>query len=251
MLRLYRFVLCSVTFILPFISTTRAHVVYGDDDLDRIRHKGTYVQVGAFQNQQNAINKKRHVLQKHPTYSVKIRHTHNGYYVVLVKPTSQNWIPIEHPIHHHKRHAHRHVKSAYDKDSPSENWIPVRMWPQKEVAHIKPSLGFVGIQGSALWPILPGSIQVNNGSGYPYPYNLDNYSVHDREQAAVGVVIGRMWKRNTQVVPYYWFGARYQHIFFNNVGGNIQQYSMPEFENYAYTLRLAMNTLTAFFKAEI
>ena len=245
MLWLYRFLLCSLSCVVLCISTSNAHVVYGDHQLHRKHQKGTYIQVGAFRIKHNAITKKQHVLRRHPTYFVTIHHHHNGYYVVLAKPRHTHAHSRYHP-RHHVRHAHRDIRHI-----TQENRVGMSAWSDRAIRHIQSSSGFLGVQGATLWPILPNNIQVNNGSGYAYPLNMDTYFTHDDVQGAIGFVVGRMWKRNTTWMPYYSIGGRYQHIFSGNITGNIAQYSLPEFENYAYSWSVAINTLTAFLKVDL
>lgn len=110
---------------------------------------------------------------------------------------------------------------------------------------------FVGIEAGALWPNTPSVMTVSNGSSYASPYNLDRYSTDTGTDVAVSASVGYKWHRQSEWIPAYALALRYQHMMANDIGGNIMQYSMPEFVNYNYHWDLQSDLLSVYSKVDL
>jgi hypothetical protein len=90
--------------------------------------------------------------------------------------------------------------------------------------------GYAGIEK----PNVNGSMQIENGSDYPLPYNFDNYSTTTNTAASAALEAGYRWYTETRYIPSFAVSLRYQHLFSNDIGNTIQQYSLSDFTNYTY-----------------
>ena len=76
---------------------------------------------------------------------------------------------------------------------------------------------------------------VQNGSNYPPPQNLDQFSIDNHSFGGLlQVSTGYRWERDHDWFPGSMLGLTYQHLFNSNINGNVTQYSDPEFTNYSY-----------------
>ena len=102
---------------------------------------------------------------------------------------------------------------------------------------------FVGVGAGASWSDLPNHTTVPNGSGQPAPYDVDRYSIDQPSANAMWALdIGYRWIQPTRFLPRYSLAFRYQHFNNIDVNGQIDQYSLPDFNNYNYSADINANT---------
>lgn len=103
-------------------------------------------------------------------------------------------------------------------------------------------VGFKG--GAAFASLSSSSTSVFNGTAIPAPYNTDIYSINTPDQQAVlGVFGGYQWNRVSTYIPYYNVTLHYEHQFDADINGNVQQYAVPDFTNYHYSMALSSDIL--------
>lgn len=108
-----------------------------------------------------------------------------------------------------------------------------------------PAHWFIAVGAGEQYPTWKNPIKVDNGSGFPAPYNQDLYATKERSAAVIALSLGRRWQTENFWLPSYSFGVFWQYLFRTNLGSSITQYSMPEFTNYKYTWELTSNLLLA------
>lgn len=108
--------------------------------------------------------------------------------------------------------------------------------------------GGVGAQRATI----DGRFTVNNGSDAIAPYNLDSYSTDKTNTTAlISIEGGHRWQRDRILLPAYALSLRYQHIFPNNVGGQITQFSSNDFINYNYDWKISSDILSMLAKVDL
>ena len=110
---------------------------------------------------------------------------------------------------------------------------------------------FVAIGGGAQQIKPDATLIVENGSGFPAPYNLDQYSTNKKNAAQLALEAGYHWSNNQFWFPAYQIGLRYHALFPANIGGQVTQYSLGEFTNYDYSWKLSSNVLLASAKLDL
>jgi opacity protein-like surface antigen len=103
---------------------------------------------------------------------------------------------------------------------------------------------YVGLDFGRAYSPHSDIMTVDNGSGAPPPYNLDQYSTKDQKQPLFGFQAGRRWARNQFWFPAAALGLRYQHFSEREIEGSVTQYSTPIYTNYAYTWSSRSNVLS-------
>ncbi len=103
------------------------------------------------------------------------------------------------------------------------------------------------------WPNLnKNKTAVLNGHAIIAPYNVDLYTInHPASEASLSIYGGYRWSTQRVVLPYASVALRYQHVFHFNVGGIIEQYSMPNFKNYTYQFGVSSDILSVLGKLDI
>jgi opacity protein-like surface antigen len=109
--------------------------------------------------------------------------------------------------------------------------------------------GFVGIGGGASWlGLSSSSTSVTNGVDplfAPPPMTRDSYSINSTEAAGVAqFVAGYRWHQAQNYLPYSHLFFQYRHYFNSTVHGKVDQYSLPEFQNYQYNLAYSADLFT-------
>jgi len=136
------------------------------------------------------------------------------------------------PIHMH----------AYSK----VKWVKKHK-PHK-IAYHNP-LGFY-VSGGAVASMLManGTNMVSTGPGWP-----DDTYKSQRVTGQPGLFLagGYTWKRDTKWLPAYSVGMKYMYTSPATVKGYIDQYSIPNFENYYYTYQIQQQNLLATVKADL
>ncbi len=105
---------------------------------------------------------------------------------------------------------------------------------------------FVGAGAGQSWLYsLRGSTTVSNGSNATPPYDQDYFSIKQpSSQTQAQLDIGYQWHENKKFIPSYSTFLRYRHYFSTQFSGIVDQYSIPEFENYTYKMRYNADLLT-------
>lgn len=102
----------------------------------------------------------------------------------------------------------------------------------------------IGISGGAAFRDLSSSATVSNGTPISAPYNTDIFSINTSNHGGVaGLFGGYQWNRLSSYIPYYNLTLVYEHQFDSNITGNVQQYALPIFTNYNYTMNLTSDII--------
>ncbi|CAM2995595.1 Opacity protein and related surface antigens [Legionella steigerwaltii] len=104
---------------------------------------------------------------------------------------------------------------------------------------------FIALGGGAQFPELHSQMKVNNGSGFPSPFDFDRYSITNDNGGVIAASAGRRWQNNNFWFPSYSLSVFWQYFFKTHIRGEITQYSLPEFTNYNYNLDFTSNLLLA------
>ena len=113
-----------------------------------------------------------------------------------------------------------------------------------------PGNWFLTLGAGVQFPEWRNPMKVNNGSGFPAPYDNDLYSTKNQSEAVIALAIGRRWQRNDFWFPYsYSLGVFWQYFFRTNLGNTITQYALPEFTNYKYNWQLTSNHIAGLCQA--
>jgi opacity protein-like surface antigen len=93
---------------------------------------------------------------------------------------------------------------------------------------------------------LNSTATVNNGSGFPTPYNQDLYSGKANDPSVLlGLGIGKRFELENEWVKAASLGVHYQYFFANTISGQITQFSLPQFQNYSYQWPVSSNVIFA------
>lgn len=83
------------------------------------------------------------------------------------------------------------------------------------------------------------STSIDNGTPVPAPYNQDIFTIQRPSNNAIITLFGGyQWKRLNTLLPYYSLSLHYEHQFSSAFKGTVQQYGLPQFINYNYSMRL-------------
>ncbi len=213
-----------------------------------------YIQAGSFTNKSRAVQYK-YFLQSKTTYPVKMVKNNNFYRVVIgpihrssevkrvgrLMSSSIKTKPIA--VGSHQNLRLRKTKPNYVEQAHKNLGI-IKATTNLTSAH-NAANWFVSVGGGAQYPQFNSNVVINNGSGFPTPFDQDIYSTSNPNQGIIGVMAGRRWERDSQWFPSYSLGVLYQYFFEINAGGTVTQYSLPEFTNYTYNLNLSSNVVMA------
>ena len=80
----------------------------------------------------------------------------------------------------------------------------------------------------AVWPNISKTITVDNGSGFPVPGNIDQYSAYSsHEEGMLAATAGYRWTQQAQpLFPAVELALRYQYLFPQNITGTVTQFSL-------------------------
>jgi opacity protein-like surface antigen len=112
------------------------------------------------------------------------------------------------------------------------------------VATTSKSNWFLSGGGGVGWISLNSYTAVPNGSFADPPYNNDLYSINSPNTTTAQVNFGYRWNRKKVFIPKTYLFLQYRHYFQRNITGNVQQYSLPEFLNYTYTMPYSADLVT-------
>ncbi|WP_298624256.1 outer membrane beta-barrel protein [uncultured Legionella sp.] len=110
---------------------------------------------------------------------------------------------------------------------------------------------YLGVDVGAAYTNTPDYMTVDNGSEFPFPEHLDQYSLRLKNMTQLGLQAGYRWKRNERWMPACSLGLRYQHLFKKNTEGSIMQYSLPDFKNYSYRWGISADVLSLYSKVNL
>lgn len=190
------------------------------------RHSNAYLLLGSFSHKNNAEHLKEKI-QARTGYPVKISKI-STYYVVRMGPLST-------------KEANKVAQTiSIDTKIPEEpltgqnNALTNIIFAPGNVF----VAGYVGMQ----YLNVDNHYSEDNGSDYPPPYNVDYYSTNNTNPTAnFAIEAGYRWLRNQKFIPAYAISFRYQHSLEADIGGQITQYSLPEFTNYSYRWNISSN----------
>ena len=111
---------------------------------------------------------------------------------------------------------------------------------------------FLGGGVGAFWPSYESSSSIPNDSGAPAPYDMGLYTISEPgATVAWPVYLGYRFARDNALFPYVDVSFRYEHVDGNTVNGVIDQYSLPNYENYSYSLNTFSDVFTIDGRADI
>lgn len=247
----FRWFFCSVLSLLTATIPEKvgAQVIYGLDkakQYNQSQHGPFFVQAGAFISKKLAIDLQIK-LGTITDYPVTVRPAGKFYSVVIGPLPSLSAV-----------HSIGGVKAAKNVD-PVPRPVRLHMLSQKSASKwvaVEPNSNldgswFAGIDLGGIQSNVSGSLTVANGSDYPPPLNVDNYSKSQTSPMMLGAQIGHRWMRDEQWVPAYALALRYQHLFVSDVKGSITQYSLPEFKNYSYQWGVGADVVSLYSKFDL
>lgn len=122
--------------------------------------------------------------------------------------------------------------------------------PPAFTARTKGNWFITGTVGSTR-PSVDRTMTVNNGTGFPAPYDNDIYTTSSSNAVIFAVEGGYRWKRDQSWLPSYALSARYEHLFPSNIGSQVEQYSLSAFTNYNYQLNTTSDVFLAIAKLNL
>lgn len=103
---------------------------------------------------------------------------------------------------------------------------------------------FIGFGGGASWISLSGSTSVKNGSTFPPPFNQDRFTINNPSTGIVQLNVGYITNSLTTYFTSLSAYIQYRHYYGTNITGSIDQYSLPEFHNYNYSMSFEADLFT-------
>lgn len=282
--RMSRLFKCSL-FFLSLIGTSiplHAKVVFGLDNACQLHTKSRgpfLIQVAAF-NAMHSANRLKSHLTKNVHYPIQVKRSGKSYLVLIGPLTSSAMVRkvgcsttmptvIKHTSNrsqpHHQNPPQKPrvkglaavplvqpaVRETFPSTLPS---LPAKM-PHKTIAIPKVNLTgnwLVGADIGLVSPTFNNHMTVNNGSNFPSPENVDLYTTNNGTNPPIlGGLIGYRWQRDETLFPATLLALRYQHLFSQDIKGDILQYSLPEFTNYTYTWGMSANVISLYSKIDI
>lgn len=258
---LYQYLMLIIISISSSSSYAHTITVYGFNSatkiIDRAQRNQYCLQLASFSKLNNAKNYQNQV-QKYTTYKViiKPKNIHNkvAYAVVVnkelssdqVKKLSKNIFDKTHntitTTHFSKKKLQKTINANKNNLINSELSIK-QLWKKTNL--------YLSIGGGEQFPIGTNIIRVNNGSGFPTPYDVDLYSTQQTNSGVFALAGGFNWQKDTLYFPSYSAGVMWQYLFRNNINGQITQYSDPTFLNYNYAIDTTSNVILAYGKINL
>lgn len=276
---------CSLFFlsVFSFSAPLHAKTIFGLDNACQFHSKnhGPFsIQVAAFHSMQ-AANRLKLQLAKHVHYPIQVKRAHKNYFVAIGPLTSSAMVrkvgcsttvpitmnqstkkvPLKKSSSLPKQHKQPLVAPVPLIPPVSRETLPSTL-PHLPVKLPRKSTGIANINLTGSWligadigivsPTFNDSITVPNGSNYAAPENVDLYTTNvGSTPPLLGALIGYRWQRDETLFPATLLALRYQHLFSQNIKGQILQYSLPEFTNYNYTWDLNTNVVSLYSKIDI
>lgn len=112
---------------------------------------------------------------------------------------------------------------------------------------------FLAGDAGLLWSSSLNNVTVNNGSLFPPPQNLDIYTARTGSNDAMLALWGgyRWCQGEHPFFPALSLALRYEYVFSRTLNGNVIQYSLPEFNNYTYSLKANADVLSLYSKWDL
>lgn len=230
-------------------------VIYG---IEHARHFHThqsapyYIQVGSFHSAQFA-NQLKNQLVSRTHYPVRVS-IHGQNHTVRIGPLAS--IAEVRSVETGKsspiivKTAHKRINTPVVRLAPSPQRPVAIHQPMK--ATVQNSHWYVGMNAGIMQThISKSSMTVPNGSNYPPPLNVDQYSVKRHRPTLIDIQAGHRWERSQQWLPAYALALRYQHVFTKNIQGTVTQYSLPDFVNYNYRWGVGADALSLYSKIDL
>ena len=240
-----------------------ALVIYGLDHAKNFHSKthGPFtIQVGSFKSAHNA-NQLRAQIASQTKYPVTVR-TANVLHTVVIGPLqTADAVRSVGRMQTQQKHQIRTLVRATQVQYPvikkpvqplvKNKEHPSSTFKEMPAASPRSQSIYLGADVGLVSPNTPNYMTVNNGSNYPPPENVDQYSVKLNDMTQMGLQIGSRWVRNEKWIPAYALALRYQHLFRKNIDGSITQYSLPDFNNYSYRWGISSNVVSVYSKMNL
>lgn len=265
---LKKVVFCTMLVVMG-TEVANATTIYGLDNARQFKsshHAPFTIQAGAFTSRHNAQQLKTSLMRQIHA-PVKIVHIKQRYLVMIGPLSSASEVrAVASETNHMPPHHQRRIQGASQPPvSPYQGTVRFvaldPMQPSMPHHHQKSQPRsqnqthnhnwFLGGDLGLLYAHTQNSMTVNNGSDYPPPESVDQYSLKQHKPVMIALQAGHHWKRDARFIPGYSLSARYQHLFVKDIQGSITQYSLPEFRNYAYHWGVSANVLSLYTKVDL
>lgn len=235
--------------------SVNAQVIYG---LNNAHHFNThqsgpyFIQIASFHSAQHAAQFKNQLATR-THYPIQIHKAGQNHQVrigplasiaeVRSVETGQPITKIAHP-----NRKHINAPMTHKNDLPRQPAIP----HQQTITNDPSNNWYVGMNAGFMQTSMSKKMMtVPNGSSYPPPENVDQYTLKQHHPVMIDVQAGHRWKRNQQWLPAYALALRYQHVFTKNIQGTVTEYSLPEFVNYNYHWGVGADALSLYSKIDL
>jgi opacity protein-like surface antigen len=261
----FRVFILLITFfsIASFSYASQVRVISGLDAARDYQGKSNniYIRVGSFTNKHNA-KRYQSFLRANTDSAVRMTYKHR-YYMVTIGPLHSaaetrklaSQIPGKQITHV------KNVQPVKNTSPPLKLVMPVSVNPVVMTAlpvhkdhddnRFTDASWILSVTGGVQFPMFNSNMTVNNGSGFPAPFDQDLYKTKQHNQPILGVSAGRRWTRDNAWLPSFAVGLSYRYLFAANAGSNILQYSDPTFNNYTYSWDVSANLLLTQFKLNV
>lgn len=259
-------------FIVGMPTSVCAQVIYG---LKNTVHFNTskqgpfFVQVESFRSKSLA-QKLKVTLAKRIHYPVQVQLVRQKYYTVRIGPLLSidavhslnagiSSIPTQPPSKKQtantiSKAAHRGVKLSNVKHADSQS-VPLSSSSTSGGSSVSlghPHQWYVGMNVGFMQTSYGKKVMtVPNGSGFPPPADVDEFSLSQNQPVMLDVQVGHRWYRDTKWLPSYALAVRYEHVFSENIHGTITQYSLPETRNYSYNWGVEADAVSVYSKIDL
>jgi opacity protein-like surface antigen len=214
----------------------------------------TEMQIGAFNLKPNAQQLQAE-WQAKINYPVRIKHQ-GHLYIVVVGPIPQSNLTQLDQLAHADVMPVRATEPPIS-EAPQSSRFNFMRTPRFVTQVLETSViqsdksWFVGVNGGGFKPSFRATMLVQNDSNFDSPANIDRYSTNAPFQYFASIDGGHYWHRNSDFLPGYAIGLRYQHLFAHRIGGEITQYSDSTFTNYDYKWRIGSDVGLVYTKLEL
>lgn len=134
------------------------------------------------------------------------------------------------------------TRPALSKPQKSQNVTPIVYTAplSNQFGQQQQWYGMLG--GGAQWTHAASTMEIPNGSPYPYPESIDLFSVDNAARSGMFIFsAGSRWECDREWLTAYSLGIYYQYLMSHTINGSIMQYSVPEFNNYSYQWKTVAN----------
>jgi opacity protein-like surface antigen len=214
-----------------------------------------YIELGDFANKKNAYQLEKNV-QSHVHRPVAINNN-NGHYMVIVGPM--------HSAEDVRKTANTLIsmKKSSKTVALKQSVLPNNHVPTSQKTSLIPTTNILDLKAmkpghwfiaggiGAQEPNMTSIMTVKNGSTYAVPYNSDQFSTRSSTEALLSAEAGYYWQRDAKYLPSYALSAYYNHLFTSNIGRQITQYSITNFQNYNYNWDVSSDVVLALAKLNL